>query len=192
VIIRDAHWLSEEAQNALLKTLEEPNTSSVLILVTHAPEQLLETVRSRLVREAFSLVAEADIEQAFPDRALAQVNIPVFFRSFGRPGLLVRALEEPEAFQAEKSALTQLYRISLLSVAERLKLAEELSKNIPQTKRVLSWWLPGLYERAQKETELKRISQYFTILTEINRALTVLKTTNANSRLLLEQLFLGI
>lgn len=46
-IIVDAHTLTQEAGNALLKTLEEPPANSVLILLTHQPEALLPTVSSR-------------------------------------------------------------------------------------------------------------------------------------------------
>ncbi|MBI3388589.1 MAG: DNA polymerase III subunit delta' [Deltaproteobacteria bacterium] len=49
-IIHDAHALNLNAQNALLKTLEEPPPRSLLILVTHSPGTLLPTVRSRCQR----------------------------------------------------------------------------------------------------------------------------------------------
>ena len=49
VILRDADRMNEEAQNALLKTLEEPGTSTLLALVTGNPESLLPTTRSRCV-----------------------------------------------------------------------------------------------------------------------------------------------
>ncbi|HUI26610.1 MAG TPA: DNA polymerase III subunit delta' [Candidatus Kryptonia bacterium] len=49
-LILDAHALNGNAQNALLKTLEEPPPRSLLLLVTHAPGALLPTVRSRCQR----------------------------------------------------------------------------------------------------------------------------------------------
>lgn len=192
VIIRDAHLLSEEAQNALLKVLEEPNPSSVLILVTHYPERLLATIRSRLIREHFALVPEPEMTEAYSETLLKEAQIPLFFRGFGRPGVLTQALAEPEAFQREKALLTELYQMSLLSLSDRLILAETLSKDIPETCKLMNWWLPGLHERARQETEPKRRERYFEILSEINRVLALLKTTNANPRLLLEQLLLGV
>ena len=47
VIIDNAHLMSEPAMNAILKTLEEPPPKTVLIIVTHVPERLLGTIRSR-------------------------------------------------------------------------------------------------------------------------------------------------
>ncbi len=47
MIFDDAHRMSEEAMNALLKTLEEPPAATVIILVTSVPQKMLGTIRSR-------------------------------------------------------------------------------------------------------------------------------------------------
>lgn len=47
VIIKNAEALTTEGANALLKTLEEPTASSLLILTTAVPERILDTVKSR-------------------------------------------------------------------------------------------------------------------------------------------------
>ena len=53
VIVDDADRLVGAAQNALLKTLEEPPPSSCFVLVTSRPDALLATVRSRCQRLGF-------------------------------------------------------------------------------------------------------------------------------------------
>src|SRR5436189_3833496 len=50
VIIDDADALMPAAQNALLKTLEEPPSASIFLLVTSRPDSLLPTVLSRCPR----------------------------------------------------------------------------------------------------------------------------------------------
>jgi DNA polymerase-3 subunit delta' len=62
VIVDDADLLVPAAQNALLKTLEEPPSSSVFILVTSRPDMLLATVRSRCVRLTFAASAEPEVD----------------------------------------------------------------------------------------------------------------------------------
>ena len=47
-VIDPAEAMNEISQNALLKTLEEPPGNSVLVLITHSPESLLATIRSRV------------------------------------------------------------------------------------------------------------------------------------------------
>ncbi len=48
-----AHAMNAPAQNALLKTLEEPPRDTVLILISSAPDKLLPTIRSRCAKAAF-------------------------------------------------------------------------------------------------------------------------------------------
>jgi DNA polymerase-3 subunit delta' len=54
VIIDEADTLMAAAQNALLKTLEEPPSSSMFVLVTSRPDALLGTLRSRCIQLRFS------------------------------------------------------------------------------------------------------------------------------------------
>jgi DNA polymerase-3 subunit delta' len=61
VIIDEADALVAAAQNALLKTLEEPPPSSVFILVTSRPDLLLPTVRSRCPQLRFRPLSADDI-----------------------------------------------------------------------------------------------------------------------------------
>jgi DNA polymerase-3 subunit delta' len=51
-VVADAEWLNQEAQNALLRLLEEPPPETSLLLVTRSPAGLLATVRSRCQRVA--------------------------------------------------------------------------------------------------------------------------------------------
>jgi len=55
VVIADAEWLNLEAQNALLRTLEEPPPGTSFVLVTASPSGLAPTVRSRCQRVAFAV-----------------------------------------------------------------------------------------------------------------------------------------
>jgi DNA polymerase-3 subunit delta' len=61
VIIDDADAMLSEAQNALLKTLEEPPASSMFVLVTSRPDELLPTVRSRCQRLRFGRLTASDV-----------------------------------------------------------------------------------------------------------------------------------
>ena len=63
VIIDDAERLVPEAQNALLKTLEEPPDASQFVLVTARPDTLLATVRSRCQRLSFGQLGVDDVAE---------------------------------------------------------------------------------------------------------------------------------
>jgi DNA polymerase III subunit delta' len=61
VIVDDADAMESSAQNALLKTLEEPPAASTFVLVTARPDLLLPTVRSRCQRLRFGRLLPADV-----------------------------------------------------------------------------------------------------------------------------------
>jgi DNA polymerase-3 subunit delta' len=68
VIIDDADLLTDDAQNALLKSLEEPPQGSVFILVTSRPETLLPTVRSRCSQLRFGRLTTGDVARVLVGR----------------------------------------------------------------------------------------------------------------------------
>jgi DNA polymerase-3 subunit delta' len=76
VAVRDADALNEQAQNAILKSLEEPPDGTMFVLTSAAPDALLRTVRSRTMRLAFGRLTTDDLVRLLardhdypPDRA---------------------------------------------------------------------------------------------------------------------------
>ena len=74
VIVDDADALVPAAQNALLKTLEEPPPASVFLLVTSRPDVLLATVRSRCPRLQFRPLPPDDIAQVLMARGYKETE----------------------------------------------------------------------------------------------------------------------
>ncbi|MFN8059836.1 MAG: DNA polymerase III subunit [Vicinamibacterales bacterium] len=68
VIVDDADTLNVESQNALLKSLEEPNASTAFILVSARPDALLTTVRSRCPQFRFGALPAAALEEILVER----------------------------------------------------------------------------------------------------------------------------
>src|SRR5437660_3694274 len=62
-IIEDAEYMNDQASNALLKTLEEPPSTTHLILTTTNPTALLATIRSRCQVIRFAPVAAEQLEK---------------------------------------------------------------------------------------------------------------------------------
>ena len=82
-IIDPADEIGPQGQDALLKTLEEPPPSAILILISEYPDALLPTIQSRCRRLRFGPLAEADVARILIDvkgmdashaRALAAVS----------------------------------------------------------------------------------------------------------------------
>ena len=89
VIIDEADALIPAAQNALLKTLEEPPPSSVFMLVTSRPDRLLATVQSRCPRLRFRALDAGDVAAAL--RRMGRTEAEA--RASAADGSIGRALE---------------------------------------------------------------------------------------------------
>jgi len=106
VIVREFDRAGIHAQNALLKTLEEPGESALLILETSRVEELLDTVRSRCVKVRFEglepEVAKAVLERQGMAPEAAREVLPWSDGSPGRALALVRegAPDLRRAFEA--------------------------------------------------------------------------------------------
>ncbi len=61
-ILDEVHMLSSGAENALLKTLEEPPDHVVFVLATTEPQKVVPTIRSRTQHFAFHLLPAAELE----------------------------------------------------------------------------------------------------------------------------------
>jgi len=192
VIIEDAHKLSVSAQNVILKTLEEPNPSSVIILITHEIGSMISTILSRVERVRFGYVSSLEMQRESTLLAKKETPLAPFFFSLGRPGMIIRAISDSQKFSKEQEKLGRLFRLSSLTLGERLSLAEELSKNVPETIRLLEWWLPGLHSQALKKENTIQSKRFFLLLEKTEQTLLLLTTTQSNARLLLEKLFFSL
>jgi DNA polymerase-3 subunit delta' len=86
-IIDPADRMNAEAQNGLLKTLEEPPGKTVLILIASRPHMLLPTVRSRSFLLGFSSLRPPEMAQMLRGRGLTEAEALLRAAlSGGRPG----------------------------------------------------------------------------------------------------------
>jgi DNA polymerase III subunit delta' len=209
-IFRDFDHAQPRAQDALLKTLEEPPPYAILILLAQSAEGLLPTITSRsqtlhlrplpveTVRDTLVEHFQADDEQA---NLLAHL-------SGGRMGWAIRALTEPEMLDQRGQALDMLENLLTLNRVKRFELAEDLSKEKLALTPLLELWqtywrdLALLCEgsglepmNADRESQLRRLSTQLTT----DDALAALQATremlgylhlSVNTRLALEVMFL--
>ncbi len=190
-IIRDAHRLTEGAQNALLKILEDPVDSAVLILLTHEPGRILGTVRSRCQIVSFEPVGEELIslgmQKLFPDGT----TVEPFFFSLGRPGIPIEAQRDPKGFEKKKVLLRQIFRLATLPVSERLTLSEQLGKNVPLGIELCEWYLLGAREQLHKSGETVAGHERLLFLDRLRSVLGTLSVTQANARLAFDTMFIS-
>ncbi len=170
VIVTDAHELSAEAANALLKSLEEPAEQVRFCLTTSAPRALPATIRSRCsvfnLRLASASQVAALLRTAGAPAAQAS---ELAAAAAGRPGLALRFLREPELYStrvaASQEALAYLLQPSWTSaqaIAARFASAEgETSGEIRvRALELLSLWSEAVFEALRWRVGYEKAARY--------------------------------
>ncbi len=164
VILEGSNGFTIEAQNALLKLLEEPPANTIVYTISTNKELLLPTILSRC-----KIIDLKDM-----------------------------------SFKLSKQEITQYLNVLISlpekSVGEKLKLAQDITKNkddvIPWLERMVLVTRQQLLETYNKKlsTLNSQLStpQYLNLLISFQKTHTILKTTNVNQRLTLENLFLNL
>jgi DNA polymerase III subunit delta' len=129
VIIDDAHALTEQAANALLKSLEEPPDQTHFFLVTSSPEALLPTIRSRCARLRFTALPEALVAKALVSRwgvAPEEARLRARLSSGSLKAALAFESESYRDLREEMLALLETWKG--LGEIERLDAAQKLAE----------------------------------------------------------------
>lgn len=127
-IVEQADALVIQAQNALLKTLEEPLPASVFVLVTSRPDTLLPTVRSRCAHLRFGRLHVADVASVL-ERSHGYAHADALTAAAASDGSISRALDlEADAFADARSDAENLLQVAGRDPRTRLEHAKELLK----------------------------------------------------------------
>lgn len=208
-IVDGAERLSQEAANALLKTLEEPPPQMVFFLLSSAEGALLPTITSRCQRLELRPLPEAEVVRFLEARGLGTEEARLRARlSGGCPG---RGLDT-EFFQRREQALAQAEGLLTQGTGQRLALAVELAAHYEKERDLefldlwLGWWrdlllvragCAGAVANADHSPRLEQASRALS-LAQIRAAISGLRSTgeglrrHANPRLALEVLVLGL
>jgi len=147
VVIDDANLMATEAQNALLKILEEPSSLSVLILITPNSDSLLPTIASRCQEIRFPSHSDKTVTQFLAGSKLPKNKIDFLVEfSNGRIGL-VKNIEEEGSFGEVEDSVNELMKIIKLDLNDRLVVAQKLTddKNKADLSKLVFYWI--LYMR---------------------------------------------
>lgn len=165
-VIDEAHQLTKEAFNALLKTLEEPPAHAVFILATTEPDKMLQTILSRVVRFDFRRLTPAETlerlkrivaaeERTLPDEAYQLILAEAEGSLRDAESLLekVLALGENPALEAVEEALGSLSFQKVQALASAI-----LDKNAARAIEILHAYAE---HGADPRIMLKSLIQYF-------------------------------
>jgi DNA polymerase III delta' subunit len=138
-ILERADRLTDDAQTALLKTLEEPPSGVTIILCADDEDRLMPTVRSRCTRLRLGPVAVREIEAILSSMDVADPPLAARLARLagGRPGAARLLALAPEAVAARDEVARTLLDLLAVGPATRLAAARDLTARAGDVARAL-------------------------------------------------------
>jgi replication-associated recombination protein RarA len=130
-VLQDAEAMGIEAQNALLKLLEEPPMDSVLLLTSSRPVQLLATIRSRVQQLQLPTPANADVQQHFLAAGYSEAAVKAALLRSGTSIAEAQRILEADG-DSSGTTITLVKQALGASSYERLLLVDGLAKQKEQ------------------------------------------------------------
>jgi DNA polymerase-3 subunit delta' len=142
-ILRRFEEATTSAANALLKTLEEPPSTVVLVILARETDLLLPTIVSRCQHVPLRPLPVEVVREALRERwgATAEQAELLAHLSGGRLGWAVRMLEDEEALQRRARRLDEVNALIGGSIVERFRYVERLAQDPVATQETLDLWI---------------------------------------------------
>ena len=142
VIIDQANTLTTEAQNALLKTLEEPGAMTTIILITPDISTLLPTIRSRAMAVNFAVLTDEAIvtalQEKFPNLDGQDVT-RITELSHGAVGRAFELAQEPTQLEGTVALQNAALAILQVDTFTKLRQAAQLSEQAAQVPQFMKF-----------------------------------------------------
>ena len=211
-IIDQATQLNTAAQNALLKTLEEPPADSLMILIAASGGGLLPTVRSRCLRLSFAPLPRQEVATFLESKFAVKFEDAEFLAAMSMGSIgMAASLDKDELVEKRRIWSGMLDSLKSTDYQSAMIAAEALSANRVEALEFLKWaetWYRDLLVHSvtqrldelvnldmlaqiEKQSGEKNADQLLTFISQISRTGARIQR-NLNRRMVLERFLFGV
>ena len=155
-IIDQVEKMTEEAQNSLLKTLEEPPEYMVIILITSNENKLLNTVKSRCIRINFTGLSKQDITKYAEAHQINIASQNLLEMCGGSIGKLEKINENIDDYNSLELATNKLIDGKLKNVVEEMNCFNILYESKEIIQDLLDYMTVLIYLHISKEKDYRQ------------------------------------
>jgi DNA polymerase-3 subunit delta' len=159
-IIDEAEKLTEQAQNALLKTIEEPPKYAIIILLTNNLNSLLQTILSRCITLKLKAVAKEPVKELLMQKYKVpdyQADLSTVFAQ-GNVGKAIQYASSDEFAEMKKEVLHLLKYIDNMEIYEVIDALKKMAEQKGQINDYLDfmslWYRDVLMFKVTKDPNL--------------------------------------
>lgn len=155
-IINDCDKMTKEAQNSLLKTLEEPPEYIVIILIASNSDMILNTIKSRCTKIVFDKLKEKEIKEILNNTEFNNIKISENMYDFfdGSIGKALQILERKEQYENIEEFISKIKNSSKLDFITMNK--ETFTKE--EINGLLEYCIVLLFHLGKKEKDIKYLN----------------------------------
>lgn len=169
-IINDADKMTKEAQNCLLKTLEEPPEYVVIILISSNENVILNTIKSRCMSIKFKNISDDNLSKFAKEILLYEELTPNMLKSFGGSiGKAIKLKENSNKYLTIENWVKDLSKKDIIDIIVEAKIIYD-KENIND---ILDYLIVCLFDISKEKIEYLECIKY------VNECSTRLKA-NAN------------
>ncbi|MBL8122384.1 AAA family ATPase [Candidatus Saccharibacteria bacterium] len=189
ILIPDAERMTREAQNALLKLLEEPPEHTVIVMTTSQPRKLLQTIRSRVQSVPIRLPEQATVATHFATQGYAAADISkAHLLAAGNIARMASILHAEDAAAMETVDIAK--KLLSSDIFSRLSLIDNALKDKSVAKNVVDT-LVLIASSSLERSDASRMARWQQTLGAAIAAQTAL-ARKGNQKLVLTELMLAL
>ena len=212
-LIPNSDKMTIQAQNALLKTIEEPPSYGIIILLSENPGKIISTVHSRCARIRVLPLSYKLIESYIKDNYDLSKGQVMLYADFaeGSIGKVKNMIDQGEFLELYKKSINYIIKLDNANLIDLYDIAEEIDKEKENLPQILDFWMIWyrdilmfkkfksekyifykdsqdlLLDRSKELTYNKINNNFYEIIKAKNRL-----NKNINVMLLIENLLLGL
>lgn len=184
-IINNSENMTKEAQNALLKTLEEPPEYAIIILVTSNENLLLNTIKSRCIKILFNNLSDDEVLEYF-ERNHEEINKQMV-STFG--GSIEKAINLKDKIEIYEKIKNVFENIEQRNELEILKLKDDVLNDKDEIFSILDYINTCFYNKMINN--ISKAEQYNKCIQAVEEAKTRLRR-NSNYDMTIDNLLFAI
>ncbi len=198
IIIKRAEKLTDEAANGLLKLIEEPSNNLIIFLLVNNEEDVLVTIKSRCQKIVFTFLSDEEISKKLDEEFnLDEEQKQNIVRlAYGRIELARKYAHNPKQIKKALKIRDDFRQALRKGKIQQLKLVEKITSGDDDLLWVLNEWIwylkIFLEQNISQEQSGPVIKKVYDILHGLLEVRSVIKTSNANPKVQLENFFVQI
>lgn len=182
-VINECDTMTREAQNSLLKTLEEPPIYATIILITSNESKLLPTIKSRCTKINFTPITDDEIQE-YVKSSEKEISTYMIKKSSGSIGNLLKIQDDKESYEKIEKIVENLSKKSLTYI---WKNSEILYKEKEKIQDFLDYMNVIFWEKINSQKNMNMINS-IQIIEEAKRKIL----SNANYDMTIDDLLLKL